>query len=317
MKPLAKLFALVVLICLTSCGKDDEVVPEKIYNGHLYLDTQAEVDEFGKLNYTRVEGELILFGDNITDISSLKGITYVKSKLAIIGTQVKNIDALSTLNIEENSTVEIFANNSLENLNGLAGITAGLSLLSISKSPSIKNIDGLRNIKSISNRLEIYDTEYLANLNGLKNIGGTINSVAIHNNSGLTDLSGLSRVSTIKSLIITANPKLKSLNGLTGLKETDSFYLSSNQALENLNALSNLETSLYLVIRKNDKLTNLDGLGKLRKVETGGLAINENKSLRNFCGLTILSSYNIVVLELWGNYYNPTEEDIKNGKCSI
>ena len=67
----------------------------------------------------------------------------------------------------------------------------------------------------------------------------------------------------------------------------------------------------------NDKLANIDGLANVEGA-ISGITVTENKLLSSLCGLTKLvqGGGNTSVYRVSGNAYNPTEDDIKNGKCS-
>lgn len=120
-------------------------------------------------------------------------------------------------------------------------------------------------------------------------------------NFNLTDFTGLNNVFEIgRDVIIRSNENITSIEGLNSIVTIN----------RNLN------------IESNPKLRNLNSLGKLKTVK-GILSIQGNGTstigINDFCGISSLILNN----GLLGTYavannkgFNPTKDDIKNGKCS-
>ena len=90
-------------------------------------------------------------------------------------------------------------------------------------------------------------------------------------------------------------------------------------SLTNLNGLQNLTITGYdLTIIQNSSLTSLDGLENLSTV-AGSLSIIWNVTLADLCGLQTLLIGNGLSYgyQVEGNLFNPTEQDIIDGNCSL
>ena len=114
---------------------------------------------------------------------------------------------------------------------------------------------------------------------------------------------------------------LVNINGLSGLRSVggEFLFISDNSSLTSINGLSNLENvDRNIVISNNTELQSLNGLSNLSNVGED-IVINFNDILTNFCGLeplflegSLLGSFNTL-----GNGYDPTEDDMNNGDCSL
>lgn len=291
---------------------------QKIFNGHINIETQAELETFASNNYDRVNGSIMLIGNTITNTQNLKSIKFIDGDLLVLGTSIKDIDGFANVNLANDATIKIVNNQNLENLNGLQNITNKLMNLDISINPLINNIDGLINISNVTNQINISDTKHLTNLNGLIGIKNPVKFLSISNNEAIVDTDGLSNIPAISSFSFTNNDLVTSLNNMSNLIEISSdFFLDRNDKLENINGLSELVVCKELTIQNNVSLKNLDGLVKLKEVNDGNMRISGNTSLRDFCGLSLISTISVVGYNIRDNFYNPTKDDIKNGNCSI
>jgi hypothetical protein len=310
------------LLSILSCGKEETIPeptpePEKIHQGGLYIDSQAKLESIGNANFTKINGNVILIGNNITDVSSFGSLKYIYGNLQILGTQLVNIDALAKVNVPEGSHVTVVNNQKLKNLNGLAGIDVALTVLEIRDNKMLENIDGVRNVKAATHMLTISDTDNMLNLNGLANVSGSVRFLSIRSNNSLTDISALSKITQVTDLIFARNSQLTTLNGFTNLKEIKNLVLDANNKLEDVSGFSELETCQQLTIQNNTSLKHLNGFLKLRKVDDYKMKITGNTSLRDFCGLQPVAQIGNIGYEIRNNFYNPTKDQIKEGQCSI
>lgn len=196
-------------MCFFSCSnenvtqQEDQACDNGTFVGDVILVTQQEVDEFGALCYTKIDGSLVIgniFGatDDIVDLSPL-----------------------STIN-------QVFASNSDDNPGWLR-----------IKANNLTSLNGLQNITSV-NGLMIYNCNKLVDLSGLdalENIGGNPNdfqTLDIHSNAELVNLSGLNKLSSIglsgyiSYIRFGDNPKLLNLDALSALNEIYSeFYFDT------------------------------------------------------------------------------------------
>jgi len=197
---------LFLLVLVFNCTNERVKQPEDIacdngtFVGNVLLSTQQEVDDFGAMCYSKIDGSLVIGAEfeginDIVDLSSL-------SSLNQIFTSNPN---------ESTGWLRIRANN-LVSLNGLQNITS---------------VNGLK----INNCYEILD---LLGLDALENIGGNPNdyqTLDIHSNAELTSLEGLNNLVSIGSteflsyIRFAGNPKLQNLEALALLEEINGEFV--------------------------------------------------------------------------------------------
>ena len=161
----------------------------------------------------------------------------------------------------------------------------------------------------------------ITNLEGLNNIT-SLNGLAIEYCTNLEDISALSNLETIggtdngwEFLSIVGNLSLESLEGLNNLESigelNSNIYfgliLGYNPLIENLDALSNL-MAVHGIINTRVYVS----CGPSCDAEIG------NINLTDFCGLQNLFTNGIYgEVDISGNAYNPTVQDIIDGNCSL
>lgn len=282
----------------------------------IWLTNQQEVNDF-KFFYPNckvIEGDLRIFGDDVTDLSPLIGVTEVKGTLDVECPALTSLSGLS--NIKTTGGLYLAGNALLTSLAPLSKLTAVNGWFFIQDNPLLTNLNGLQNLKTVGGDFWIHNSPALTNLsalNGLTNIGGEIwfnYATAITDLSGLknltslggglniwwceqlSSLSGLEKTGTVlDSLVIQGCPKLISLNGLPLLTEIQGNALFiANDTLSDFSALSNLErigSELRFWGMKN--LTTLAGFSKLQSIG-GHFVLNSNGKLKDFSGLENLQN---------------------------
>jgi len=249
-----------------------------IYDGHINLKSQSEIDEFGANGYTNITGTIFigqLFVNS--DISSLNSL----AKLEIIG---------GGLNIQ--------GYNPLTNLSGLENLTSvGAIYIQFSE---LTNLDELENLTSLDG----------GNSGGLTSF--------FSSNKNLTNIDGLKNLKSINSLLhIENNSLLTNLNGLSSLTSIGALRIENNENLNNLNGLSNLSSiSNYLMIKSNSQLNSISELTNLKSIGQK-CEIFDNPMLNDFCVFTsIFSDSDDFEFIISNNLYNPTKQNIIDGNCS-
>jgi hypothetical protein len=183
----------------TSDATDDEPLQATCDNGTFLgiarLETQAEVNDFGALCYTKIDGTLVI-GPNdgevsdISDLTPLENINEVLISVSDIGT----------------GKLLIINTSSLINLNGLQNITKAAGIL-VTNNSGLINFSGLEGIRELASP-------------------GPLNDLTIDNNSQLQDLNALQNLTVIGSensdaltfMIIQNNDNLANLDGLMSLE---------------------------------------------------------------------------------------------------
>ncbi|MCB0462469.1 MAG: hypothetical protein KDC81_07180 [Flavobacteriaceae bacterium] len=185
MKKITFLFLVVLLI--VSCENESVTQPEEqtcdngTYVGNVFLSTQQEVDEFGAMCYTKIEGRLQIsergLDDDIIDLTPLSSLTEVYP-----------------------GRIRIHANN-LTSLNGFQNITK-LGGLYVHSCNALIDLSGLENLISIGGA------------------EGYFQELHIEENNSLINLNGLNNLQETNGLVIVSNPSLESLDGLENLAST-------------------------------------------------------------------------------------------------
>ena len=298
---------LVSILCLLSCSSDDdntEQFPENIFVGDITLTTQQEVNQFGAQNYTKVEGTLRIGSTNSNDLSDIFDLTSLSS-LQEIGTDLTIVN-----------------NPNLVDLNGLNNINSINQTLYVHINSSLINLNALNNLNSISSSLSIRNNDSLENLDGLSNLN-SVPVVSIIKNSSLISINGLNGISTLRNLLIEENLALNNINGLSNLVRVLGGLKLAYIPIDNIDALTNLLEVGSIDISATS-ITNLDGLGNVR---FNDFLLNpyhyfvNNNFLSDFCELrpVLISDQqsNTINLDISGNLYNPTVQDIIDGNCSL
>lgn len=329
------------------------LVVDGVYRGNVLLETQAEVDEFAKWHCTTIIGNLTIKGqrgaeDQITDLAGLQSLTEVGGMVSISDcdnlSNLKGLEYLSSIN---GGRLEIARNNSLQNLKGLSGLTI-LNELTISENASLVNLEGLENLKEVGGMV-LESNPLLNALKGLDNVE-RMKSLRIDDSESLVDFHGFdTSISSLGTFVSINNHNLESLRGLIlpsckidgGVEITDNWSLESlagldfsqhvafsvsleyNSELKDISAMAAIKTiGRKLTIETCHRLTSLNGLENLISVGTANssesLEIFDNKKLVDFCALTSLfTEGDVFGYDIQLNAYNPTEADMKTGKCVL
>lgn len=372
------------------------------YEGDIFLYTQDDVDSFGAMCYSGVNGDLHIRGyaDNseepkIIDLSPLANLQEVTGFLFILGNDtLENVDGLEGLrrvghlyigsnekltSIESLSGIEeiygelttytaddteglainfcpsltsleglqnissvvrltIMNNDSLEDLNGLRGLSNISYNADLSRNIALTSLMGLNQLESVGNGFDLRELNSLPSLEGLENLKN-VGRLSIVLNQSLLSLSAISNLESVNELFIKSNNNLESLagvdlnvvqnkfslegglfNDLTGIAATSTsatVIIEKSPNLISLRGLESLETAKEIIVSLNVELTSLSGLNGLRNVDSR-IYINNNLKLNNFCaldGLINIGGFSGV----WAvdrNLLNPTLEDMQNGICN-
>lgn len=179
--------------------------------------TQSQIDSF-QVNYpgcTIIEGNVVISGDDITNLNGLSVLTAVESDLGIDGNPLlSNLSGLHNVT-QVGADFDIADNASLTDLTGLESlIYTGLDL-SIEFNPNLLNLSGVENLKTIGAELVILENDKLSTLTGLENLSRIETAISINSNPVLASLEGLSALDTlVGGLLINNNLTIESLTGL-------------------------------------------------------------------------------------------------------
>ena len=268
----ALLFSLLLLLVI-ACNKDeDSTNATNKYVGDVTLRTQKEVEDFGKMGYTSVEGTICIGCVDQNDIDDLSSLSSLKK---INTLNIQNNTVLTTLkgleNLTELDNLLISENPLLENLNSFSGVTA-INTIELDANETLRNIDGLyyltairEHVKFINTRVVNLNFENVTVLGGFEStdsrfetitIGATkVGSFTLNNCYSLTQLN-IANIEEMDHLYLIENNKLSNLN-LENLKKINgTFSFVRNVALSSLQA-DNL-TSLKTLHIENTQLTSVN-----------------------------------------------------------
>jgi len=168
-----------IAILLVSCKGtiNDESIPcvKGEWNSNASIQDDASLLNYS--GYTHIGGNVQITNSTFTDIDPLECLVYVGRQLHV-GSNPDLTDLTGLRNVTEiGGTLNIEANASLTNLSGLEGITAigtgsheEPKYLQIYNNDSLENVDGLSSLTSITEGLYIYENASLTNLDGLSNL---------------------------------------------------------------------------------------------------------------------------------------------------
>ncbi len=176
---------------------------------------QAQIDGF-QTNYpncTEIEGDVMIDGDDITNLNGLNVLTAIWGHLSI-GNTPNNNPVLTSLSGLDNITyiggnLLICGNNALTNLTGLEGLDS-IEMLRIVSNDALTSLVGVEGLTSIGD-LEINENNTLVSLTGLEGLT-SVEYLSLMRNNTLAYLTGLENIEggSINGLYIYTNIFLSS-----------------------------------------------------------------------------------------------------------
>jgi len=272
-----------------------------VFNGTLILNSQEQIDNF---YYTSVEA-LIIEGEDITDISSLLSLQYVRRYIEI------NNTSLETL-------------NGLQNIQTDTGSFTFLPALTIDTNNQLQDISQLNSFIEKCVQVNVYDSPSLVNLEG---IVIAENSIVNLKNIGISNLSVFNNNIRIERLELEELNNLTSLSGLENIQELLVLNIRDCQNLSSLNGLGTLDRITEFGLINSDLIISLDGLSFLNTNDGIAVVVKDNDNLSDLCAISnwVENNYIISYSEITGpvyivtdNAYNPTRGEITNmNLCSL
>lgn len=294
MKKLILLFILTGII--QNVTKSQGCLPDGIT-----FSTQAEIDNF-QTNYpgcAEIEGDVLIFGDNITNLQGLSILTAVNGDFDI-GTGNYGNPNLTNLSGLENLTeiggdLYISNNHSLGSLNSLNISSIGDGLV-IMENISLTDLHGLDNINHIAGYVLIAENSQLISFEGLNNLISTGNDFRIFTNDILHDITALNNLTSIGGkLWISWNDSLTDLSGLDNINAT---------SINNLEIYHNHSLSTCEVQSICEYLSNPNGNIEIHDNDSGCMSQSE---IEDACtvGISNTISHNDFLI-----YPNPAKTEI-------
>jgi len=243
--------------------------------GGITFTTQEAIDSF-QTDYpdcTEIEGRVMIYGGNITNLVGLSVVTSIGEELVISDNNA--LTSISGLNniVEIGGYLVIGYNNELTSLTGLNNIVSINGNLEVIGNNLLTNLSGLDNITTIGGHFRIYENDLLTSFTGVESLTAIGGDLYIYNSFVLTSLVGLSNVTSIgENLFIGCESGyLSALTTLVGLYNLTTIggnaTLLSNSSLIDLEGLNNL-TSIgeTLTIDGNNILSSIEGISNIESI---------------------------------------------------
>ena len=271
-----------------------------IYIGDIIFETEQDLIDFQTAGYTKVRGNVIVSGGEITTLQKLDNLlTEINGSLRL-----------------ECSTL-----TTLDGLYGLKTITDSL----IIKDGDMTSFEGLRNLGTIGGNFKVIAESsysyYYYSLNSLSSFKGL---------SGLKSIGGDFEVNAKSSSSSSSSSSLKSLASFEGLESletiggnfrviAESSSSSSSSSLKSLASFEGLESLTNigggkLTINYCSSLNNIDALKNIESLND--ISITTCPKLYDFCVLQNVVQNMSGTFYLNNNGYNPTKYQLLNGECS-
>ncbi len=272
----------------------------------------------------------VMENENLTNINKLNNISFVALGQLIISENpiLTSIDGLVNVNSLGSTSfgdpeLLIRDNDLLENLDGLQNLISigGLGSVFIDGNQNLTNIDALSSMENVTSdfgiSINISNNDSLENIDGISSITDCF-SINIENNDALISVEGINGIESSFSFYLINNDSLNSLQTNIPIGEGAALVITNNNNLLDINGLESASKLFSARISGNNSLISLDGLNNLVEIEFE-FEVRNNSNLNDFCSITNL----ITSGGLLGNYivndnaYNPTQQDIIDGNCSI
>jgi hypothetical protein len=220
------IISILFLTVTYSCDSDDEsqfvdpLLDGSIYRGDLRLRTQTNVEFYGNLGITKVEGLLRIqtqLDDPIVDLTSLNSINEVELLEIVDNPGLVNLTGLENL---QTDFIYLDGNANLENMNALTSSfeSTPLVYLGLVNLHSLNDYSALNNVEEFGS-LALYGMP-LINLEPFSQIK-SIRSFSISHMNELVNLESLNLEYFNGRLSVQHNPNLESLSGLESILEVE------------------------------------------------------------------------------------------------
>ncbi|MCC7244654.1 MAG: T9SS type A sorting domain-containing protein [Saprospiraceae bacterium] len=217
---------------------------------------------------------------NLTDISGLRNLTYVKDlriancpKLTSLA-GLENLKRVDGLNIGNNAMLtELISFDSLRTLGGIV----------LSNNPLLVQVGHFPVLEKAPGVMLFMQNPQLPNLQGGFPLLDTLPYLTIDSCANFTSFTGLEHVRRIQNLTAWKNHNLLNFNGLDSLRYINNFIVQRNSQLRNLEGLTHIDTIAKLTVRWNKNIENLTGLGSLKRLAE--MEIRDNKNMTSLEGL--------------------------------
>ena len=311
-----------------------------IYIGDIIFETEQDLIDFQTAGYTKVRGNVIVSGGEITTLQKLDNLlTEINGSLRLECSTLTTLDGLYGLKtITDSLIIKDGDMTSFEGLRNLGTIGGNFKVIAESSYSyyyyslnSLSSFKGLSGLKSIGGDFEV-NAKYsslksLASFEGLESletIGGNFRVIA-ESSSSLNSLSSFKGLSGLKSIggDFEVNAKsyssLNSLASFEGLESLEtiggnfrviaesSYSLNSLSSFKGLSGLKSIGGDFEVNAKYSSSLKSLasfEGLESLTNIGGGKLTINYCSSLNNIDALKNIESLNDISITTCPKLYD-------------
>lgn len=241
-----------------------------------------------------VGGSLVIGNSNPavnTDVQSLYGLNNLKNIGGLLA--IREMDLLYSLygikQLQEIAGLDLYGNSDLRNIDALDSLDiSSLNYLRIARNSMLENVDCLEKINTVNGDVVLEHISEETDLHGLRNIEsihGSLSLLAV-NKSDLTVFNNLTYVGGTLSII--SCDSMNSLRGLDNLRGFKGVTVDNNPGLINLDQLAGMTQEVDVIeIKNNNSLVNINGIGNVL-LSGGDVVIESNSSLEDINGLSNL-----------------------------
>ena len=284
-----------------------------IYIGDIIFETEQDLIDFQTAGYTKVRGNVIVSGGEITTLQKLDNLlTEINGSLRLECSTLTTLDGLYGLKtITDSLIIKDGDMTSFEGLRNLGTIGGNFKVIagSYSSLESLSSFKGLSGLKSIGGDFEV-NAKSSSSLNSLASFEGLESLETIGGNFKVIagSYSSLESLSSFKSL-----SGLKSIGGDFEVNAKSYSSLKSLASFEGLESLTNIGGG-KLTINYCSSLNNIDALKNIESLND--ISITTCPKLYDFCVLQNVVQNMSGTFYLNNNGYNPTKYQLLNGECS-
>ncbi len=280
--------------------------------------------------------------NDLENLDGLENIVNIFGNVSLVGSSsLLNINGISTANF--NKLLFLQSLSALETFPEFNQITS-LEILRV-QSLSIQELNSLNNLTEISLEISIGSNNMLETISGfqtLETVGGNFN---LSGHDSLQTVNGFTSLSTIDGDISIVGNLMPNIDFLQNIQTGRSIYIggSTSNEILNISGLQSLVSCKFLTLEninstsieslqsfsevESIRITNCPNLTSLNGLENLGPNLSQpstiatfmqNENLTDFCAITnlVVSSPNITFTTIF-NGFDPTEQDILSGNCSM
>ena len=284
-----------------------------IYIGDIIFETEQDLIDFQTAGYTKVRGNVIVSGGEITTLQKLDNLlTEINGSLRLECSTLTTLDGLYGLKtITDSLIIKDGDMTSFEGLRNLGTIGGNFKVIAESSLKSLSSFKGLSSLKSIGGDFEV-STDHSSSphpshsLNALESFEGL---------ESLETIGGNFRVIAESFSYSYSFNVLSSFKGLSSLKSIGGDFEVKARVLESFEGLENL-TNIgdKLTIKGCSSLNNIDALKNIESLND--ISITTCSKLYDFCVLKNVVQNMSGTFYVNDNGYNPTKYQLLNGECS-